>query len=287
MEVAQATHEGINFIIELANGKLIPIMLIAFSCAIILRLVLFYTIRREQWMIEEFEKRVEKDLKSNIPVTSFQTYTKKTWERTFQEIFTLRSTMKRRKPDMIMSLSDRLFLVEKGASKFIEDINNRLEFFKPGDDEYLRETTVNSFERNDSFSKSFGLISNTWINNMLSIMPSIFIICGIFGTFIGIMAALPGLAGMDFSDPKIATAAMDQFLHRITFSMTTSVVGIILSIVMSVLNTSFQVESMYVKAVDKCVSTLKLISAAVQKNESEIPSFDTPDNNEDKKLNVA
>jgi len=284
MESTQLMHEGINTIIELANGKLIPIMLISFGCAIVARLVLFYTIRREEWIIKEFEKRVEEDLKSKMPVESFNSYTEKTLNKTLHDLFVVRSAMKRRKPDIIMTLTDRLFMIEKGAHKFVSDLIHRLSFYNNKDENYLRESTINSFERNESFSKSFGLVSNTFINNTLSIMPSIFITCGIFGTFIGIMAALPGLTGMDFSDPKVATMAMDKFLYRITFSMSTSIVGIILSVFMNLLNTAFQVESVYVKTVDKCVATLKLINAADKKEYIEI---NQDEKERESNLNVA
>lgn len=279
MNATQVTHDLINLIISFANGKLIPIMFAVFGVAIVFRFVLFYTIRREQWVIEEFEKRVEKDLAAGEKNLSFKNYTKKVLDRTYYEIFELRSAKRRRRPDMIMSLSDRFFLIEKGAAKFISDLSKRVAYFNGNDEQFLTQATVNSFERNESFSKSFGIFSNTLVNNILNVLPSIFIICGIFGTFIGIMAALPGLTGMDFSDPKIATAAMDKFLYKITFSMSTSIIGIILSVVMNVLNTTFQVESVYTKTVDKCVSTLKLIynascSSADSMSEDELPPVD-------------
>ncbi len=67
-------------------------------------------------------------------------------------------------------------------------------------------------------------------------MPSIFIVGGIFGTFLGIMKALPELTAMDITNAEASKLVIDVFLIKISFALST-ILGIVLSIVMSFMNT--------------------------------------------------
>ena len=58
------------------------------------------------------------------------------------------------------------------------------------------------FENNPCFRKVFGYIPISVSNDFLAVLPGLFIVGGIFGTFLGIMKALPELGGMEVSDAK-------------------------------------------------------------------------------------
>ena len=60
--------------------------------------------------------------------------------------------------------------------------------------------TKNVFDNNPNFKKVMGVFPVQASHDVLNILPGIFIIGGIFGTFLGIMAALPELANMELSD---------------------------------------------------------------------------------------
>jgi hypothetical protein len=108
------------------------------------------------------------------------------------------------------------------------------------------------------FNKLFGIFSLSRTNEVLNILPGIFIVAGIFGTFLGIMRALPELTGMDITDAAASKIVIDSFLIKISFALSTSILGIILSIAMSFLNTLLSPESTYVEIIDsfKAVSEI-------------------------------
>ena len=77
-----------------------------------------------------------------------------------------------------------------------------------------------------------------------------FIIGGIFGTFLGIMQALPDLSTMNPDDVEGAKKIMDAFLFKVSFSMSTSIIGITLSIGMSLVNTTFSAERLFLRTIE-------------------------------------
>ena len=95
-------------------------------------------------------------------------------------------------------------------------------------------------------------------HDVLNILPGVFIIGGIFGTFLGIMGALPELGEMKLEDVEGAKMIMDNFLTKISFSMSTSIIGIIVSVCMTFINTLLDPEKLYVKTVNKFENTMEL-----------------------------
>lgn len=89
----------------------------------------------------------------------------------------------------------------------------------------------------------FGFIPIDMLQRVLGILPGLFIIGGIFGTFIGITAALPMIATIDLGDLNSATPILNDFVGNISYSMNTSIAGIIFSVVLTMLNTMFPLAS--------------------------------------------
>src|SRR5690606_11477429 len=126
------------------------------------------------------------------------------------------------------------------------------------------------------FIKVFGIIPGSVFNNFLNTVPGLFIVGGIFGTFLGIMKALPELSAMNLSDIEGSKIIMDTFLLKISFSMSTSIIGIILSVAMSFVNTFFSCERAYMDTVERLENQLDNIWNMSSNNKlpKEVPSFD-------------
>ncbi len=250
-------------IVLFASHWLIPGMIALFFLAILLRSLVYYTVKRQEWFAKEFEKRVDNFIERRNPdsTVSFYVVTKRLLEKTYYELFRVRYTMKRRKPDFIMTLTDRVFLVQQGAAFFVHDILKPLKHIKFNQSNHpkLLSTTKGAFSRNPGFSKVFGLFPNSTLNDVINILPGVFIILGVFGTFLGIMKALPDLGTMDLKDIDASKTIMDQFLLKISFSMSTSLVGIMLSVCMSFFNASMAPERIFVSAVERLEAGLDAI----------------------------
>ncbi len=264
----------INGVISFFTDHLMPGMVGIFLMAILLKWLIYYTVKRHQWFAYEFEKRVNRFLETRDPKepVSFYVTLKKLMEKTFYEIFEVRSRMQRRRPDRIMDLSDRVFLIRQGTAWVIRDTLKRIKTIRYTDKNHpdLLQISKNILQSNPCFNRVFGIIPAAPLNDILNLMPGTFIVAGIFGTFLGIMEALPDLGGMDLSDPEQSKQIMDQFLISIAFAMSTSLLGIMLSVTSSFANTVLAPEKLFAQIVDKFENSLNIIWHLSDNNDAPI-----------------
>jgi hypothetical protein len=254
--------QAMEYVVAFATDLLLPTMLFTFATAIILRLLIFYTIRREHWFASEFEKRVHRFLDENRSSTnlSFFVVAKRLLEKTYYELFEVRAIMRRRKLDAITPLSDRMFMIQHGTARLVRDTLKQIRNLKYGNGQpKLLEISKTVFETNPCFNRVFGVLPASLFNDILAVLPGIFIVGGIFGTFLGIMRALPELSGMDLQDAEATKQVMDQFLLRTSFSMAASVMGIMISVAMTFINTMFSVEKLFVDIVNRYENSLDML----------------------------
>ncbi len=269
----------IDFLTTSAADWLLPSMLFVFTVGVVLRGLVYYTVSREYWFAREFYKRVhqyldDKDIdKSNL---SFYVMMKQNLEKTFYESFVVRAYMKRRNPDYVMDITDRVFLVQQGCARLVKETLRQVKFLRHTTERpRFIELTKNVFENNPCFKKILGIIPVSGTHDVLNILPGIFIIGGIFGTFLGIMGALPELGEMKLEDVEGAKSIMDNFLTKISFSMSTSIIGIIVSVLMTFINTLLDPEKMFIKTVNKFENTMELAWDVSVNNSlpADIPDF--------------
>lgn len=253
----------IDALVVFATDLLIPAMSFLFISGIVLRILIFYTVKREEWFSIEFEKRIDIYLKeqSDLSNLSFFVVSKKLLEKTFYELFVARAYLKRRRPDMIMAMSDRIFLIKQGVAWFVHDILKQIKFVRWSEQAQpkLFEISKKTFARNPCFTKVFGVVPASVSTDLLNILPGVFIVLGIFGTFLGIMKALPDLSEMDLNDIAGTKLIMDQFLLKISFAMSSSLLGIVMSVTMSFLNSFWSPHKIFVTTVDRMESSLDIL----------------------------
>ena len=259
----------VDWVVIFATDLLLPFMLIMFVLGLVFRGLIFFTVSRELWFARQFEKRVFKFLEKieNQPRSFFVT-TKRLLEKTYYELFVVRAIMSRRNPDHLSNLSDRMFLIQHGSARLVKDTLKQIRNLRYGSEQpRFVDISKNVFENNPCFNKVFGVFPTSGFNEFLNMLPGLFIVGGIFGTFLGIMKALPDLSGMDLSDVVGTKATMDAFLLKVSFAMSTSIVGIICSVIQSVLNSSLSPERAFIMCVNKFESTLVSIWQVCVNNE--------------------
>ncbi|MEZ4871986.1 MAG: hypothetical protein R2827_07035 [Bdellovibrionales bacterium] len=278
--ITQEMVEGlVNFLVKFSTDMLMPTMGVLFIVGVVLRGLIYFTVKREYWFAREFEKRVHEfmDESDDRGEMSFFILTKHLLEKTYYELFTKRALHKRRNSDFIMSMSDRVFLIQHGVAILVRDTLKQIKYLKHTDHiPKLKDISKNVFSNNASFSRVFGIIPASLFNDVLNILPGIFIISGIFGTFLGIMAALPELGTMDLADPAGAKLIMDKFLVKISFSMSSSILGIVLSVTLTVINTTTSPEKLFISIVDRFENSLDILWNRSTDNRlpEDIPEFD-------------
>ncbi|MFS4457809.1 hypothetical protein [Bdellovibrio sp. HCB2-146] len=254
-------------------------MAAAFVLGFFFRGMIYYTVRRHEWFAREFEKRVNRFIDSEMPGkvenVSFYVLAKKMLERTYYEVFEVRDRMRRRKPDNVMSTSDRLFLVRQGCAWLVKDILKQVKFLKWNKETpKLLNITKATLEHNPCFNRVFGIFPMAGLNDLISILPGLFVVGGILGTFIGIAGGLQELGSMNLQDLENSKNIMDRFLHEISFAMQTSIAGIVFSLLAHVSNVIMSPERCYVSMVDRFESALDLLWYRSDNNE--FPAHDRP-----------
>ncbi len=237
---------------------------VIFLLGVSFRALVWYTVKRHEWFSREFEKRVNKFIDNEVPGAvhnvSFYVLAKRILERTFYEAFAVRDRTSRRKNDGIMKTSDRIFLVKQGCAWLVRDILKQLKFLKWSEDNpKLLNITKATFHHNPCFNRVFGLIPITGLNDLINILPGLFVIGGILGTFVGIAGGLEGLGGMNLQDVDNTKNIMDRFLYEISFAMKTSIAGILFSLMSHIVNVLLSPERAYVSMIDRFESSLDLL----------------------------
>lgn len=250
-----------------------------FMVGAFLRFMIWYTVKRHEWFAREFEKRVAQYMESQTPGVSskqsFYVLSKKILERTYYEAFEVRDRMMRRQRDKVMRWSDRIWLVKQGCAWLVKDILKQLKFLKwTNDTPKLLHITRATFHHNPCFNRVFGIFPISGLNDIVSILPGLFVVAGILGTFIGIAKGLPELGNMNLTDADATKNTMDRFLFEISFAMKSSIFGIAFSLALNMINTTFSPDRVFVSMVDRFESSLDLIWYRADNND--YPSNEKP-----------
>lgn len=102
------------------------------------------------------------------------------------------------------------------------------------------------------------------VSRMLDMLPGLFIVLGVFGTFIGISMALPEIAKIDFDDLAASEQTINAFVLNVTYAMKTSIAGIFLSMILTVMNTLSPIRQTRARVFKKVESALQMLWYHIQ-----------------------
>lgn len=274
------TQFVIQHLVASMASVIMPLMLLTFVAGSTVRILLYYYAKAENNFTLEFEKRVRHGIQAmhedeNLRIHSFQIFVNRVLQSTFQECYELRARYKRRNFDHVTSVADRLFLIQEGTDRAVKDTSRMIRYLKRGNTDHQRmmEISKNVFDSNPFYSRIIGVFPMHLMNELTNILPGLFIIGGIFGTFLGISKGLPELANMDLAKMDEAKHVMDMFLVNISQAMVKSIIGIFLSVAMSLINTFFAADVIYYNALNRFSSSLDLAWNETTTNEID-PSID-------------
>ena len=261
-------------VISWMSTIIMPLMLGAFVVGIGMRIMVYYLATVEMRFSEEFEKRVRFHFTSpDAPkVSSFFRLTRILLDKTYVECFEFREKYKRRKYDYISSLLDRLFLIQDGVRRLLDDTLRQCRYFKKDQGHTqpkMIEVAKSALEHNPYFNRLLGIVPVSLLHEILNILPGLFLIGGILGTFLGISKGLPELGSMDLANMQETKRVMDEFLATIGYAMVKSIIGILFSASMTLVNTFFAVEGNYYNLVNRFASSLETLWNETQTNELE------------------
>lgn len=147
----------------------------------------------------------------------------------------------------------------KGDQSLFLGIKNESASFKSKFPPNFNDLTDRILEQDDNWNKLLKFFPIGPISRLIDVLPGLFVVFGIFGTFIGISMALPKIAEMDFNNLEGAGVILTEFVLSVTYAMKTSIAGILFSLVMTLLNTIAPVSglrSKTYKKVSNCFETI-------------------------------
>jgi hypothetical protein len=257
------THFIVDHFVGTMAKVVMPIMLFSFVVGVIVRVMMYYYAKAQNTFTLELEKRVRANLEMtggdpDLRPHSFQVFVGDMLELTYFECFELKFKKEGRRADQASGLADRLFLISDGVKRTIVDTKRLIKYLRKDSTPYSRlmEITKSVFDSNPYFNRMVGLFPVGLMHELTNILPGLFIVGGIFGTFLNISKGLPELGNIDLTKPDEAKAIMDMFLVSVSQSMVKSIVGIFLSVVMSLVNTFFAPDQIYYNALNRFAGVL-------------------------------
>ena len=251
-------------LIDYGANNLMVIMVFVFFVGVVLKILMYHLLKKEADFSSAFETRTHRYINREYPeggtFRKFHDTVEYLLKKTFQESYIARKKQyRKRKEDPKVAAMDRMFLVEVGAKSLIEDTLKQTRYHDAEKQPDFENISKYVFNSNPYFNKLWGVFPVGLTNNVFSRLPSLFIIGGIFGTFLGISKGLPSLKAIDPGNIAAAQATLADFLESMTFAMYSSVVGIFLSVCFTILNAFMSFDSLYLGLVDRYTSSLELI----------------------------
>jgi len=152
----------------------------------------------------------------------------------------------------------------RGKGNIINGILGESGAFKAKFPPDYNELTTRILGHDENWNKLFGIIPIEGLSRFIDILPGLFIVLGILGTFVGISLALPEIASIDFNNLEASGEVLSKFVTNITFAMSTSIVGIVFSLVMTLLNTLYPIKGVRDIIFDKVSNTIELLWYTIQ-----------------------
>jgi len=254
----------IGTLITYGTNNLMILMIIVFFVGLILKVLMYYLVRCEFNLTTAFETRTHRYLNKKYEegknIRKFHEVVEFILRTTYNELYVARKKQfRKRKGDPSVAVLNKMFLVEDGARSLIDDTLRQTKYHDVGIVPDFESISKFVFRSNPYFTKLWGVIPVGVVNSALSVLPSLFIIGGIFGTFLGISKGLPALKTIDPGNIAVAQATLGSFLESMTFAMNSSVVGIFLSVCFTITNAFLSLNSTYLRLVDKFTQSLELI----------------------------
>ena len=182
----------------------------------------------------------------------------------FKKTFRDGQTAKTEESDQGQNLKDFLSSNMSILQSFRVEINTLASPHRPN----FYELTRRVLGRDPAWTRVYKIVPIDSMSRFLDILPGIFIVLGIFGTFIGITLALPQIADMDLNRLQASDSVLGQFINDIAFAMRSSIAGIFCSMLLTGLNALSPINATREVILEKIELTLENLWFFLQEKEA-------------------
>lgn len=237
-----------DFILIIASDYLIETMSAVFIIALILRFMAYRANKKDQLyystFTREIEKRVERDDIGKIELDDIEVYIEGLLEDVSKSLpsrgVRVMKTNKEASPGRkIMSVRE----YAGGSQSLVHSLKSETNAFKAKQKPNFDQLTHRVMSKDAHWMKLHNVLPIEGVIRVIDVLPGIFIVIGIFGTFVGITNALPRIANIDFNNISGSSSVLSIFVKDVSFAMETSIAGIAFSLIVSFLNTLFPINT--------------------------------------------
>lgn len=219
----------------------------------------------------ELELNVEKDKDAGIDVEKIDVYLSeimgKVGKKLPQRTNRFGHKKKTDEDDTKKVLSLREY--SDGKNGLLTNIQSESSVFHCKTPPNFNEVTTRIMSQDTNWMKIGKIFPIDGVTRMIDVLPGIFVVLGVFGTFIGIAMALPEIAKLDFNDLEKAGETLTSFVTSVTFSMETSISGIFFSLLLTIWNTLSPIKEDRRRIFKKVESSLQLLWYHIHKDAEE------------------
>ncbi len=237
----------INFIMESSSSYLLEVMTVVLVLALVFRYMAYRANKSDQIFFSTFtreiEKRVEKDDIEQTKITDIVEYIEDLLDDVSKNLpergLRFRKKNKSIDPQNVVSVKQ----YTSGNRSLINNLKTETNAFKASQKPNFSELTDRVMNKDTHWVKLYNIFPVESVIRMIDVLPGIFIVIGIFGTFVGISLALPQIAEIDFNNIAGSSSVLSNFVNEVSFAMKTSITGIAFSLIISLMNTLYPISS--------------------------------------------
>jgi hypothetical protein len=252
-----------EIILNFASLYLIEFMGVLLLSALAFRWLAYRHSRDDQAYYSTFSRELEvvidRDKEHNVDTKDVDTYLAKVLGEVGKRLpsRTLRGGKKENKKgeeqSRVVSFKDYM----GGKQGLMLSIQSESSVFNADMPPNFTELTHRIMDQDKGWTKLLNWIPIESVSRMIDIVPGLFVVLGVFGTFVGISMALPEIAKIDFNNLEASGTILNLFVLNTTYAMKTSIAGIFFSLMLTVLNTLFPIK-------DKRFWTFKKVETALE-----------------------
>jgi hypothetical protein len=227
--------------IELFKNHLIELMTLVCIVALCLRVIAHRTNRSNQAYFNAFAhsviKHVEEEEAKKEPVEDVDIW-----------LENMLNAVKEHLPDrtlrfkkIVDNRSERLTEYTDGKQSVVLAIKQQADALKSPYPPNFSEMADRVLNQDKKWRSILGFLPMDALNRGLDVLPNLFVVSGILGTFIGITISLPLIAAIDITKLSEAGPILNKFVAGVAFSMDTSIAGIVFSVIMTLVTALFPI----------------------------------------------
>lgn len=252
----------INLLLKLSGDYLIEFMGLTFAICLALRWVAYFSSKRNDayfsTLAREITISIEKDKEEKTQIKDIDQYVGQFFSRISDKLPNRSLRFKKEsfsEGKKVVSIQGYL----SGRENFVNILKAESGVFQCQTPPNFTELTQRILGQDQHWSTMLKKLPIDGVSRLIDIMPGLFIVFGVFGTFVGISLALPEIARIDLANIDASAETLSSFVSKTAYAMETSLAGIIFSVLLTVMNALVPIKDVRFRILKKVETSLQTL----------------------------